>query len=137
MEFEIRDLHHFLSLKRRLCEALMEQYECDLTDESLLSWPKKGGVSLETVNWTFTKHGSGYCFSSPQGIVIDCPSGLPRSIDTIDSWSILQYLESRSESGNLSNQDEVDSWLHELNSVGSIRKGPRAQTWVLPGGVKQ
>lgn len=91
----LKHLQDFVSLKRKLCLLLLEEYS-HITDwELLLDLPKKGEVTADGDVWSYTKHGSGVLFlRSRDGLLIDAPQKISEMQSHLDAWSLSSYFES-------------------------------------------
>jgi len=91
----IQLLHEYGALQERLCDALFDRYPIEDVN-LLLDLPKRGILSVGDDLWEFQRHGVGVCFTNiPAKEIVDAHVAPATQPGGIDSWRLVQYLESR------------------------------------------
>ncbi|KQV55698.1 hypothetical protein ASC70_05925 [Caulobacter sp. Root343] len=95
MELHPSVLTQFCRTQAQLMAAFTSLYPGISFTQVVLDIPRQGRVDTDGAAWTFQRHGAGLRFTSAvDGRVVDMHQNLPRS-DVIDTWRLLQYLESQ------------------------------------------
>lgn len=89
----IVEIKTFISIQRRLTEALLDKYPECRNYLLLFNLPKCGEVILNGVHWNYKKHGSGVEFRCSDGRVVDVCERLDEP-DLFSEWRISLYLQS-------------------------------------------
>lgn len=87
-------LVEFLGLQKQLTASFTSLYPSALSD-FMLGVPRSGEFRLEKETWRFQRHGQGVRFLHPSsGRIVDAHLLYVDSLDLIDAWRILRFVES-------------------------------------------
>lgn len=80
----------------------------------LLDFPKKGKFCLNSEEWSFVKHGSGFRFIriAPLPRIIIHPHVFPFSYKIVDAWRLLQFWQSQT--GDIYDEHVIKAQLETL-----------------------
>lgn len=90
----LSELVTFTNLQAQALDALERLYPTSMSTTPL-SVPRQGEIQVSNDSFAFTRHGSGVRFTSlVSGHIIDAHKIYLGMHDAVDSWRILQFLES-------------------------------------------
>lgn len=88
-------ISQFITLQNQLINKFREGFPEIKDLEYLLDCPRNGYIETLGEKWYVQRHGAGICFKGEQsGKVIDVHKGIFSYENHVNSWGLLQYLES-------------------------------------------
>lgn len=102
-----------------------------LAEHKPWSWPQSGELNVEGHRWTFQRHGAGFKFTSPTGIVADAHEHITSPPFPFDAFRLDRYIRSLRPAGDTSplgateELDEIEAALASLERDGHVTVDPR------------